>query len=67
MMTELSQLPDASRPPSSAARLQTARLCPSSLASCVPSARFQMTTELSQLPDAMRPPSSAARHDTGSL
>ena len=58
---ELSSPPDASRLPSSAARHRTASVCPSSLASCAPSARFQMMMDLSSLPDASRPPSSAAR------
>ena len=59
--------PDASRPPSSATRLQTGRVWPWSLKSCLPSSKLQMMTELSQLPDASRPPSSAARLQTARL
>ena len=64
LMMNVSPLPDASLPPSSAARLVTDSVCPSS---CLPSARLQMMMDSSSPPDASRPPSSAARHQTDSV
>jgi len=46
-MIDRSRLPDASLSPSSAVRQLTQLLCPSSVATCEPSARFQMMMDLS--------------------